>query len=237
VVASFQTTRWSLILAAGGENSSAAHAALSSLCDLYWYPLYAYVRRRGRSPDDARDLTQAFFASLLERRDFELLTRERGRFRAFLLASLKHFLANDFAHRHTLKRGGGVAPVSLTLDPAEERYAREPADVTTPEMLYERRWALTVIERVFSTLRHEWQQQQREQEFEALRSCLLGTAPPGGYAATAAGLAMSEGAVKTAVHRLRRRFRTQLRQDIAETVSEPGEIEEELRYLIRVLGR
>ena len=116
------------------------------------------------------------------------------------------------------------------------KYELEFADATTPEMLYERRWALTVIERVLSTLRLEWQQQQREQEFEALRSCLLGTAPPGGYAATAASLAMSEGAVKTAVHRLRRRFRTQLRQDIAETVSEPGEIEEEIRYLIRVLS-
>jgi RNA polymerase sigma factor (sigma-70 family) len=235
-VASFQTTRWSLVVAAGGDNSSAARAALASLCELYWYPLYAYVRRRGYSPDDAADLTQAFFTSLLQRRDFEQLTRERGRFRAFLLASLKHFLANDFARRRTLKRGSGVAPVSLSFDRAEERYAREPADVTTPETLYERRWALTVIERVLATLRHEWRRQQREQEFDALRSCLLGTAPPGGYAAMAATLSMSEGAVKTAVHRLRRRFRTQLRQDIAETVSENGEIEEEVRYLIRALS-
>lgn len=236
MVTSFQTTRWSLVLAAGGDTSPAARAALASLCELYWYPLYAYVRRRGRSPDDASDVTQAFFTALLERRDFDQLTPERGRFRAFLLASLKHFLANDFARRRALKRGGGAAPVSLPLDHAEERYAREPADATTPEMLYERRWALTVIERVLSTLRHEWRRQQREQEFEALRSCLLGTAPPGGYAATAAALAMSEGAVKTAVHRLRRRFRAQLRQNIAETVSEPSEVEEEIRYLIRTLA-
>jgi DNA-directed RNA polymerase specialized sigma24 family protein len=235
VVASFQTTRWSLVVAAGGD-SSAARAALASLCELYWYPLYAYVRRHGYGPDDACDLTQAFFTSLLERRDFEQLTRARGRFRAFLLASLKHFLANDVARRRTLKRGSGVAPVSLSVDHAEERYAREPADVTTPETLYERRWALTVIERVLATLRDEWRRQQREQEFDALRSCLLGTAPPGGYAAMAATLSMSEGAVKTAVHRLRRRFRTQLRQNIAETVSEPGEIEEEVRYLIRALS-
>src|SRR4051794_37657418 len=116
---SFQTTRWSLVLAAGGDNSSAAQAALASLCELYWYPLYAYVRRRGRCPDDARDVTQAFFTSLLDRRDFDQLTPERGRFRAFLLASLKHFLANDFAHRRTLKRGGGVTPISLDLDHAE----------------------------------------------------------------------------------------------------------------------
>src|SRR5262245_52119700 len=128
--AAFQTTRWSLVVAAGGDNSSAARVALESLCELYWYPLYAYVRRHGRSPDDARDLTQAFFASLIERGDFEQLTPDRGRFRAFLLASLKHFLANDVARRRTLKRGGGVAPVSLPLDHAEERYAREPADAT-----------------------------------------------------------------------------------------------------------
>ena len=236
MVASFQTTRWSLVVAAGGDNSSAARAALASLCELYWYPLYAYVRRHGYSPDDAADLTQAFFTSLLERRDFEQLTRERGRFRAFLLASLKHFLANDFARRRTLKRGSGVAPVSLSLDHAEERYAREPADVTTPEMLYERRWALTVIERVFSTLRQEWRRRQREHEFDALRSSLLGTAPPGGYAAMAATLAMSEGAVKTAIHRLRHQFRMQLRRDVGETVSEPREIEDEIRYLIRVLS-
>jgi RNA polymerase sigma factor (sigma-70 family) len=236
VVASFQTTRWSLVVAAGGDNSSAARAALASLCELYWYPLYAYVRRHRYSPDDAADLTQAFFTSLLERRDFEQLTRERGRFRAFLLASLKHFLANDFARRRTLKRGSGVAPVSLSFDHAEERYAREPADVTTPETLYERRWALTVIERALATLRHEWRQRQREHEFDALRSSLLGTAPPGGYAAMAATLAMSEGAVKTAIHRLRHQFRMQLRRDVGETVSEPREIEDEIRYLIRVLS-
>jgi RNA polymerase sigma-70 factor (ECF subfamily) len=236
VQASFQTTRWSLVVAAGGDNSSAARAALASLCELYWYPLYAYIRRHGYSPDDASDLTQAFFTSLLERRDFEQLTPERGRFRAFLLASLKHFLANDVARRRTLKRGSGVAPASLSLDHAEERYGREPAGVMTPETLYERRWALTVIERALASLRQEWQRQQREPEFEALRRCLLGSAPPGGYAAVAATLSMSEGALKTAVHRLRRRFRMQLRQDIAETVSGPDEIEDEIRYLIRALS-
>lgn len=193
------------------------------------------VCRRGRSPDDASDVIQAFFTALLERRDFDQLTPERGRFRALLLASLKHFLANDFARRRALKRGGGATPVSLALDHAEDCYVCERADVTTPEMLYERRWALTVIERVLATLRLEWRRQQWEQEFEALRSCLLGTAP-GGYAATAAALAMSEGAVKTAVHRLRRRFRTQPRQDIAQIVAEPDQIEEQIRYLIRVVG-
>ena len=224
------------MLAAGGGDRVAAQAALASLCERYWYPLYAYVRRRGRSPEDAHDSTQAFFASLLERRDFEHLDRDRGRFRAFLLASLKHFLANEFARDQTLKRGGGVVPVSLTVDSAEARYVREPADATTPETLYERRWALTVIDRVLAGLREEWRSHRREHEFDALRSCLLGGAPPGGYAATAAQLGMSEGAVKTAVHRLRRRFQAQLRTDIAETVSDPSEIDDEIRYLIRALG-
>ena len=234
--ASFDTTRWSLVLAAGGGDRAAAQAALASLCESYWYPLYAYVRRRGRSPDDARDLTQAFFASLLERRGFERLDRELGRFRAFLLASLKHFLANEFARVQALKRGGGAVLVSLTVNSAEEQYAREPVDATTPESLYERQWALTVIDRVLATVREEWRSHRRELEFDALRSCLLGSAPPGGYAATAAQLGMSEGAVKTAAHRLRRRFRTQLRTDIAETVSDASEIDEEIRYLIRALG-
>jgi RNA polymerase sigma factor (sigma-70 family) len=235
-MAAFETTRWSLVLAAGGGDRAAAQAALASLCESYWYPLYAYVRRRGRSPDDARDLTQAFFASLLERRDFEHLDRDLGRFRAFLLASLKHFLANELARDHALKRGGGAVPISLTVDSAEERYEREPADATTPETLYERRWALTVIDRVLASVREEWRTQRREHEFDALRRCLLGAAPPGGYAATAGQLGMSEGAVKTAVHRLRRRFRSQLRTDIAETVSDASEIDEEIRYLIRALG-
>jgi len=233
---SFETTRWSLVLAAGGGDRTAARAALANLCESYWYPLYAYVRRRGRNPDDARDLTKAFFASLLERRDFEHVDRELGRFRAFLLASLKHFLANEYARDQTLKRGGGVVPISLTVDSAEERYEQEPADATTPETLYERRWALTVIDRVLASVREEWRSHRREREFDALRSCLLGSAPPGGYAATAAQLGMSEGAVKTAVHRLRRRFRLQLRTDIAETVSDPSEIDEEIRYLIKALG-
>lgn len=157
MVTSFQTTRWSLVVAAGGDNSTAARAALASLCELYWDPLYAYVRpprpqsrrRQGRDPGV---LYRPPGVARLRPAD----PPERGRFRAFLLASLKHFLANDCARRRTLKRGGGVTTVSLTLDHAEERYAGEPADVTTPEMLYERRWAISVIERVLSTLRQEW---------------------------------------------------------------------------------
>ncbi len=232
----FETTRWSLVAAAGSGDSSAARAALATLCETYWYPLYAYVRRRGTSPDDARDLTQGFLMSLLERRDFEHLHRERGRFRAFLLASLQHFLANDAARRRTQKRGGGVTILPLAFDDAEGRYLVEPTESATPETLYERRWALTVIDRVLNELRSEWDAGGRAAEFDELKSCLLGVNPPGGYAAIAARLETSEGAVKTAVHRLRRRFQTALRKDLAETVSDPEDVDDEIRYLVRALG-
>jgi RNA polymerase sigma-70 factor (ECF subfamily) len=233
---SFETTRWSLVIAARSDDSSAARAALATLCETYWYPLYAYVRRRGTSPDDARDLTQGFFTSLLERRDFEHVRQERGRFRAFLLASLQHFLSNDAAHRRTQKRGGGITFLPLAFDEAEGRYRVEPEEAVTPETLYERRWALTVIDRVLGELRREWVASGRESEFDELKSCLLGVNPSGGYAAIAARLGTSEGAVKTAVHRLRRKFQAGLRQDIAETVSDPTDIDDEIRYLVRALG-
>jgi RNA polymerase sigma factor (sigma-70 family) len=233
---SFETTRWSLVLAAGSDDSSAARAALATLCETYWYPLYAYVRRRGTSADDARDLTQGFLTSLLERRDFEHVRQERGRFRAFLLASLQHFLANDAARRRTQKRGGSITFLPLALDEAEGRYRIEPEESSTPESLYERRWALMVIDRVLSELRREWEADGRETEFAELKSCLLGLNPPGGYAAIAVRLGISEGAVKTAVYRLRRRFQAELRKDIAETVSDPADVEDEIRYLVRALG-
>lgn len=233
---SFETTRWSLVVAAGSGDSSSARAALATLCETYWYPLYAYVRRRGASADDARDLTQGFFTSLLERRDFEHLRQERGRFRAFLLASLQHFLANDAARRRTQKRGGNITFLPLAFDEAEGRYRIEPAEPTTPETLYERRWALTVIDRVLNELRRQWETDGRAAEFDELKSCLLGVNPSGGYATIAARLGTSEGAVKTAVHRLRRKFQDALRKDIAETVSDPEDVDDEIRYLVRALG-
>jgi RNA polymerase sigma-70 factor (ECF subfamily) len=232
---SFETTRWSLVVAAGGDDPAAAREALATLCEAYWYPLYAYVRRRGVDPDDARDLTQGFLTSLLERRDFDDLRPDRGRFRAFLLASLKHFMANETARRSTLKRGGGAVLVPLAFDDAEARYRFEPVEPATPETLYERRWALTVIERVLTQLRREWETGGRASEFDELKAALLQSAPAGGYAAIADRLATTEGAVKAAVHRLRRKFQSRLREHIAETVSEPGDIDGELRYLIRVL--
>ena len=232
----FETTRWSIVVAAGGDNSVAARAALAALCDTYWYPLYAYVRHRGVSSEDARDVTQAFLASLIERNDLKHVSQDRGRFRSFLLASLQHFLANDAARRRTAKRGGGMRVVPLDSDEPEGRYRLEPAGPATPEALYERRWALMIIERVLARLRDEWAAGQRGAEFEALKACLLGEAPQGGYAAVAATLGASEGAVKVAVHRLRRRFQTELKRDIGETVADPADVDDEIRYLIRALN-
>jgi RNA polymerase sigma-70 factor (ECF subfamily) len=230
----FDTTRWSLVLAAGGDDP-ASRAALATLCEAYWYPLYAFVRRQGRSADDARDLTQAFLASLLERRDVERVRQERGRFRSFLLASLKHFLANETARLQTLKRGGGIKFLPLTVHEAEGRYRYEPAAPATPETIFERRWALTVIDRVMTELRGEAVRQGGGDQFDRLKSCLLGGAPEGGYAAVGRELSMSDGAVKVAVHRLRRRFQRALREHIAGTVLDPADVDDEIRFLIHAL--
>ena len=232
---SFDTTRWSIIAAARGDDPEAARAALSTLCEAYWYPLYAFIRRWGADPDTARDLTQAFFASLLERRDIEHVRPERGRFRTFLLASAKHFLLNEASRSRAAKRGGGVSPLPLAFDEAEGRYQFEPVDETTPETLYERRWALTVVERVIDAVQAKWQQSGRGGEFDVLKASLLGEGPPGGYAAAAERLGTTEGAVKVAVHRLRKAFRAELRAAIAETVSAPADVDEELKYLERAL--
>ena len=232
---SFDTTRWSVIAAARGPDPAAARAALSTLCEAYWYPVYAFIRRWGADPDAARDLTQGFFASLLERRDFELVRPERGRFRTFLLASAKHFLLNEAARGRAAKRGGGVAPLPLVFDEAEGRYQFEPADLATPETLYERRWALTLIERVLAALRTDWAAAGRGAEFDELKESLLGGGPAGGYAEAAGRLSTTEGALKVAAHRLRRKFQARLRQEIGETVADQADIEDEIQYLVRAL--
>jgi DNA-directed RNA polymerase specialized sigma24 family protein len=230
----FETTRWSLVLAAAGNDSQAAREALSSLCQTYWYPLYAYLRRRGLDPEDARDLTQGFLTSLIERQDFEGLHQDRGRFRAFLLASLKHYLSNWSARERTLKRGGGWQMVPL--ENAEGLYVIEPVSHATPETLFERRWALTVVDGLLAELRAQWTAQGRASEFDELKACLLGQAPAGGYAAVAARLGTSEGAVKAAVHRLRRRFQSLLRQRVAGTVADERDVDDEIRHLIQALS-
>jgi DNA-directed RNA polymerase specialized sigma24 family protein len=230
----FQTTRWSLVLAAGGTDE-AAERALSSLCEAYWYPLYGYVRRHGHSPEDAQDLTQAFLADLLERRDLARVRRERGRFRAFLLGSMKHFLLNDAAARRALKRGGGRPLLPLEFDAAERTYSREPADAQTPETIFDRRWALVVLERVFGRLRREAEAAGKVAEFDRLKPWLTGETPPGGYAALESAIGLSDGAARVAVHRLRRRFQRRLRQEIAETVEGDEAVDDEINYLVRVL--
>jgi RNA polymerase sigma-70 factor (ECF subfamily) len=208
---------------------------LSTLCEAYWYPLYAFIRRWGADPEAARDLTQAFFTSLLERRDIEQVRPERGRFRTFLLASAKHFLLNEAARGRAARRGGGVLPLPLEFDEAEGRYQVEPVDVTTPETLYERRWALTLVERVLSGLRTDWVAKGRAAEFDEMKESLLGSGPAGGWADAARRLGTTEGALKVAAHRLRRRFQARLRQEIAETVADQAEIDDEIQFLVRAL--
>jgi RNA polymerase sigma factor (sigma-70 family) len=231
----FETTRWSVVLTAASRDASGAHKALTTLCETYWYPLYTFVRRQGYDADEAQDLTQAFFARLLEKHHVEDARRERGRFRSFLLASLKHFLLNEKQHRRTLKRGGGQAPLSLEFEAAEGRYQNEPPDPRTPETIFDRRWALTVLDGVLRRLRREAANADKIAEFDALKPCLHGDLPHGSYRALGETLGMTEGAVKVAVHRLRRRFQRCLREEIAQTVLTPEAVDEELQYLFRAL--
>ncbi len=222
----FAATRWSVVLAA--QDPVRTKVALEELCRAYWYPLYAYVRRRGHSAEDAQDLTQAFFARLLEKNWLQAVAPEKGRFRAFLLVALKHFLANEWDKARARKRGGGAMPVVLE---AETRYQREPRDELTPDRLFDRQWALALLEIVLNRLGEEHDTPEKRRLFEALRGTLTGDQPEAGYAAVARQLGVNEGAVKVAVHRLRKRYRELLRAEIAQTVSDPGQVADELRSL------
>jgi RNA polymerase sigma factor (sigma-70 family) len=230
----FATTRWSLVLAAGGETSAESRRALETLCGLYWYPLYAYVRRRGHDAEDAQDLTQGFFARLIEKHAVRAADRRRGKFRSYLLASLKHFLANEWDRLRAQKRGGGKV-VSIDAQSAEGRYGLEPADGLTPEKLFERRWALTLLDLVLAELRERYKSDGREHIFERLKGFLGGPVPGSPYAEAGAELGMTPEAVKVAVHRLRRRYRDLLRGQIAQTVASPEEIDEEIHHLFAAL--
>ena len=232
----FETTRWSLVLAAGGDASTEARVALATLCEAYWYPLYAYVRRQGYEAEDAQDLTQAFFARLLEKHHVHDARRERGRFRSFLLAAMKHFLLNEVQHRRALKRGGGQALRSLDAETAEGRYRRELTDTCTPEVLFDRGWACAVLDRVLARLRGEWAEAGKTVEFDHLKPCLTGESRERGYRELGRALGLSEGAVKVTVHRLRRRYRYLLREEIAETVLTEAGVEEEIQHLFRSLS-
>ncbi len=231
---SFATTRWSIVLAARAPTEAEGNAALATLCRSYWYPLYAFVRRQGLGEHDAQDLTQEFFARLLEKGWLGGVERERGRFRSWLLASMKHFLANEWDRSRAKKRGGGVATLSFDAMSAESRFRHEPADTATAEKLYDRRWALTLLDQVLARLRAEMSAAGKVGHFDALKFCLTGDKTP--YADVAAKLGMSEGAVKVAVHRLRERYRDLIRAEIAETVATPAEVEDELCHLLAALS-
>ena len=231
----FPTTSWTLVMTAA-RDSVHSHQALARLCETYWYPVYAFVRRGGHRPEEAEDLTQEFFARLLEKHWLGDASRERGRFRSFLLASLRHFLANEWDRAQTAKRGGGRAILSLDFAAAEGRYAREPSHEVTPEMLFERHWATALLTQVLARLREEVAGKGQESQFERLKSFLIGGQERGAYTRLAGELNMSEGALKVAVHRLRHRYGELLREGIASTVASAADVEEEIRYLVAVVG-
>lgn len=228
----FATTRWSVVLTAQ-TRSPAANAALEKLCRAYWLPIYSFVRREGRSVEDAQDLTQSFFARLLERSDFDAVRREKGRLRSYLLASLKHFLINERQRAMSIKRGEGRALVPLDEILTRERSDPEPADLLTADKIYERRWALTVLDQVLARLRDEYQAAGNVELFENFKD-LLGDGEIS-QAEIAAASGMTENAVKQAYHRFRARYRELLREEIANTVAVPGDVEDELRHLIAAL--
>jgi RNA polymerase sigma-70 factor (ECF subfamily) len=232
----FRTTQWSLVLKAGRGAEAEAAAALDKLCRAYWYPLYAFVRRRGYDSETARDLTQSFFAALLARNQFAVADPARGRFRSFLVHSLSHFLANEWRDAQRLKRGGGAVVFSLDGLEPEERYRLEPAVESDAEKIFERRWAYTMVERALARLRSEHERTGKGAVFAELAGFLPGGAPGGTMAEAARRLGLSEGAVKVAVHRLRQRFREVFREEIAETVDAPQQVDEEVRHVIEALS-
>ena len=231
----FPTTRWTLVVAAGDPHRKEANSALVSLCENYWYPLYAYLRRRGYPADQAQDLTQQFFMRVLEGRYLDRADPEKGRFRAFILTSLKFFVG-DKEDRHRAQKRGGAVLVPLEFSSCEERYQREPAHDETPERIFERRWALSVLDRVVERLRDEFVQHGHLEHFERLKVFLLGQSDTP-YAALAREMNTSEGALKVAIHRLRKRYRELFHLEIADTVADPAEVESELRFLAAVLSK
>lgn len=236
----FATTHWSMVASAGGPRSSEAGRALALLCENYWFPLYAFVRRAGHSAEDAQDLTQDFFVCLLAKNYLAVADPQRGRFRSFLLGAMKHFLANQRRRQGAQKRRGQALTLSLDFQGGENRYRLiEPADNLTPERLYEKRWALTLLDLVLTRLRDEFSAAGKRPLFEALKQFLAGSPGEGEkrtYLDVAGRIGMSEGAVKVAVHRLRRRYRKLLKEEIARTVADPASLEDELTELLAALG-
>ena len=232
----FSTTHWSVVLGAADGASSVGQAALEVLCRKYWYPLYAFIRRRGFSAPEAEDLTQAFFAHILERGALGTVSPAKGKFRSFLLVTLTNFLNDEYRKAQAKKRGGGVLLESWDAVDAEERYRHEPVDNFAPERLFERRWAYTLVEQALAELRQEYERGGRLALFEALRPLLVDSPDRASAESTAAHLGMNDGAVKVALHRLQRRFGDHLRAAVARTVASPGQVEEEIRYLFSVIS-
>lgn len=232
----FATTRWSVVVAAGKESTPEARDALSTLCRAYWYPLYAYVRRQGNNADEAQDLTQEFFARFLARNYLSTLDPGKGKFRAYLLGAMKHFLANEWDRAQAQKRGGGKTPISLDFDDAEGRYRHEPSHEMTAERIFERRWALTLLDQVLARLRDHYATSGKGDLFDRLKPFLTGDRTQVPYKQVGRELGMGESAVKVAVHRMRKRYRQLLRMEIGQTVSDPAEIEEEIRHLFSAIG-
>jgi RNA polymerase sigma-70 factor (ECF subfamily) len=232
----FVTTRWTVVLSAGHKSSPQSDRALGELCQTYWYPLYAFVRRKGHSKEDAEDLTQAFFARFLEKNYLEGLSAERGKFRAFLLASLKHFLANEWDKSQRQKRGGGAQHLSLDWRSADERFHLDPPDPSSPDRTFDREWALTLLEHVITRLREECARDGKLQLFDQAKGYLMVGEQAIPYSDAAKSLGLEEGAMRVAVHRLRKRYRELLRDEIAHTLHDPAQVAEELRSLQAALA-
>ena len=233
----FATTHWSLVTAARPDEASQTRArhALEELCRAYWYPLYAFVRHRGYSPDDAQDLTQSFFARIIETGGLASADPGRGRFRSYLLGAMKHFLANEWHRARTQKRGGGISFLEWDALEPEARYALEPGQPADPDTTFDREWAMALTARAMELLRVEYETAGKSEPFEALKGSLTGEEPARNE--TAQRLGMTEGAVKVAVHRLRQRYRDLLRAEIAETVAQRSDIDDEMRYLVAALRK
>lgn len=231
----FATTHWSLVCAAGDAGSQ-ANEALAKLCAAYWYPLYAYVRRRVANAHEAQDLTQAFFTHLLENQAIRIVDRSRGRFRAFLLSALQNFLVNEWAKARAKKRGGGVACLSLDFEQAESRYQLEPVDTLTPEKLFERRWIMTLLDQVLARLQSEMAAEGKGEHFERLKGTLAGDGSAASYDSIGAALGVSAAAAKQAAYRFRKRYREIFRTLVAATLADEADIDDEIGRLMEVLG-
>ena len=232
--AAFTTTHWSVVLEAQGE-SPAAHEALENLCRTYWRPIYSFVRREGLGPEEAKDITQGFFALILERKDFHSVRQEKGRLRSFLLASLKNFMANERRDAAAIKRGGGRTLIPLHGIESDDFSELDRGNMLSADLLYDRRWAFTVLDRVFARLREEFQRSANAPLLERLNTLLSDEPDRPSQADIAREFGMTENAVKQAFHRLRQRYRQLLRQEVAHTVATPAEIGDELRHLIAAL--